>query len=216
MPATFDPVGDFAAVCDGLQAVTFTPAGGADQSITHALKRSVRRREADPSNGLYTSADVRWHLPIEEVTGEPVPGGTITEGSTEWTILTVDRDTLSDRWRCTCRNLVVTEQLNTVVTIEVASLAKGATGAHVETWSELLDDVRAKIQRMSATEKSEHGVRQLDRSYRAYMRERVDLRGKHRLVDSDGTVYLITGYRNPDRIDTLTEVDLSLWTEDAV
>lgn len=213
MPVTFSPVGDFAAVCDGLQTVTLTDRDGVEQTVTHALRRSIRSSEAAPSNGHHLMADVRWHLPIEEVTGEPLPGWTIDDGTDEWTILVVSRDTLSDRWNCYSRNLVVTEGLNTLITIEVATVTKGDGGAHEQTWSTLASGVRAKIQRLSAESDTEHGVRQLDRTYRAYWREALDLRGKHRIIDNSGVKYLLTAYRDPERIDVLAEADLELWTE---
>lgn len=217
MPVAFDPVGDFATVCDGLQAVTFASrVDEVGQSLDGALRRAVSTREAIASNGLYTTQDVRWHLPVEDVDGDPQPGDLVTEDDgTEWTILSVVRSTLGDRWACVCRNLVISERLDTLVTVQVATVTKGATGAHSESWANLQAGVRCRIQRLRASDASSLGTRQLERAFTAYMREPLVLDRKHRLVDSEGVIYRVTGYRNPERIDQLLEVDLELWAGDS-
>jgi len=216
MPVTFSPVGDFSAVCDGLQAVTLTDREGTTEGLESGLRRKITEREAAASNGKYTTQDVRWNLSQSEVTLALVPGCTITDADdAEWTVLSVERATLGDRWACVCRNLVVTEGLDTLIAIQVSTPAKGPTGAHVDSWEYLLTDVRAKFQRVAAGEESERGARRLTRDFICFLREQVDLRGHHRIIDADGKAYRVTGYRDPERIDKLSEVDLVLWQENA-
>ena len=215
MPAVFDPVGDFVAVCDGLQAVTLADREGDTDAVAHALRRAVSLREADASDGLYTASDVHWHLPQEEVAGAPVLGGTITDADDEeWTILATSDDTLGDRWDCICRNLVITEQLNTLVTIQVSTSVKGETGAHEQTWADQQRGVRGRLQREEGQVQSAVGTRQIDPTYKFFFRETIRLTSRHRIVDSDGNRYRVVGYQDPERIDKLAEARLKPWTDD--
>jgi head-tail adaptor len=216
MPVTFDPVGDFIAVCDGLQAVTLTDRDDANaDAVADALRRAVTLREAERSNGLYTTSDVHWHLPQSQVTTDPQPGYIITDSNDdEWTILAVEDQTLTDRWRCTCRNLVVAEQLDTLVTIQVSTSIKGDTGAHEQTWADQQGGIRARIQRIAGQVRTTVGASQIDATHTMYFRESIVLTARHRVADSDGNRYRVVGYRDPERIDKLCEADLVPWTDD--
>lgn len=228
MPVTFNPVGDFADVCDGLESITLSARSdgtGSNQATASALRRAVGHKEAQASNGLYTSSDVVWHLPQEDITTPPALGDVIIDNDlAEWTILARRDDTLSDRWRCVTRNLVASELLTDLVTIQVAYATVGDTGAHETTWSDMTDALRGRIQRAftrssnaasgGARVISKAGTRTLEAEYTLFIRERVELKGKHRIVDQNGNRYLVTGYRDPERIDKLTEVDLVPWIED--
>lgn len=224
MPATFDPVGDFLLVADGLQSVTLTDRDDADQAIEHALRRAVTRRESEASNGFYSTSDVHWHLPQSEVTGEPQLGWVVTDADeNEWTALAVEDQTLTDRWRLTCRNLVIAERLDTLITIQVSTTAKGEGGAHERTWADQQRGIRARFQRaftrgntQSVATVGQHvGTNQIDPRSTVFWRESIVLTARHRIVkESTGQRFRIVGYRDPERIDKLAEVDVVPWTDD--
>jgi len=211
MPVPFSPVGDFESVCDGLQTVTLASRENpSDRVDVQALLRPVTDRELARSNGMYRAGDVRIHFAGSNDFA-PVPGDTVTDANDrQFTILTASLETLTDRWIVTARDLIISEGLNTLVTIQVATTAKGASGAHEQTWADLLTNVRGKIQRMSASQDDGRGVKRLDRSYVLYIREPLELTGIYRVV-STGVIYRVTGYVNPESIDQLTTVSLERW-----
>ena len=105
MALEFDPSDDLADVTDGLTPVTVTrPGSSTATDVAHALRRSVRTREAEESEGRYTASDVAWHLPAAELTAAPRPGDVIVDGDGQrWTVLDVQEARLAGTWRCVAR-----------------------------------------------------------------------------------------------------------------
>jgi hypothetical protein len=160
---------------------------------------------------MYRAGDVLIHF-AGSIGFEPVPGDTITDsGDRQFTILTASSQSFGHRWLCTCRNLIISESLDTLVTIQQATTVKGDSGAHEQTWSDHLTDVRGKIQRMSASDGDGQGRKYLDRSYVLYIREPLQLDRTYRIVGPGQTIYRVTGYVNPESIDQLTTVSLERW-----
>lgn len=211
MSVGFNPVGDFEIVCDGLQAVTLAARSNLDdQADVQALLRPVTDREVARSNGMYRAGDVRIHFAGSHGF-TPVPGDTVTDGhGREFTILTASLETLTDRWIVTARDLVISEGLDTLVTIQVASITKGATGAHEQSWSDFMTAIRGKVQRMSGAESLGQGSRTIDPSFSLYIREPLELHRIYRVVHNQ-TIYRVTGYANPESIGELTTVSLERW-----
>ena len=198
---------------DGLESVTLThTVSGETDAVSKALPRAVTTREAAASNGKYTASDVNWHLKASEVSSRPVPGDTITDGDGDvWTVLDVQKATLGTRWRCITRQLDITDEASTLITIEQATWSKSAGGFQVASWSTWKSNVRAKVQRLSASETDETNQRQNKAEF-VVICEVQNLVGKsHRIVDADSTVYRIKGYRNTDRIDSLYEILCEVW-----
>src|SRR5437016_14482984 len=106
MTLQWDPRGDFLDAADGLEAVTYAALNGATTSVSGALRRRITEQEAAASGGRYTRRDVRWHLPAAQLASPPQVGATIADSQGQtWTILQVDHDPRSSRWRCWCRLL---------------------------------------------------------------------------------------------------------------
>jgi hypothetical protein len=44
-----------------------------------------------------------WHLPADEMSNDPLPGGRITQsGGTAWIIDTAEKLQLVEKWECVC------------------------------------------------------------------------------------------------------------------
>ena len=209
MALEFDPNEDLAGVTDGLVAVTVTrPGSSTSTEVAHALRRMVRTREAEESEGRYTAGDVTWHLPASELAFAPRPGDVIvdTDGQ-RWTVLDVQHTALGDRWRCVSRNLAVVHGLDEYVDVEKATYAKGDGGADEPTWRVWRTGLRAKIQPARVLVKDEHEQRTAAAEFKVFLAEDLAVDHTHRVKGPDGTRYRVTGYRKADRIDALTEID---------
>lgn len=207
----FSPVGDFDLVCDGLQTVTLSARSNPDDHVdVQALLRPVTDREVARSNGQYRAGDVRVHFAGSNDFA-PVPGDLVIDShDRQFTILTASLETLTDRWIVTARDLIISEGLDTLVTIQVATVAKGVSGAHEQAWSDFLTGVRGKVQRMSASTQNGRGSTSVEPSFVLYIREPLELQGIYRVVHGD-VIYRVTGYANPESIGELTTVSLERW-----
>ncbi len=98
---------DFALVADGLEAATLQRRDGiAATALRYALRRTMTVREAEQSNGRYTTADLNWHLDASELTEPPRLGDRLLDAASEvWTVLEACLTTGGSRWLCVCRNL---------------------------------------------------------------------------------------------------------------
>ena len=206
MTLTLDVTDDFVEVADFLQAVTVIDLDGTITSVDHALRRSIRAREAAASNGRYRSDDVRWHLPKSEHDAMPALGGMIKDDLAEWTILDVERATASSRWACVCRNLVVVERLDTLIDIQAANYERTSDGAQEPNWLPWKTGLRARIQPESSDRVIEHGRKHAPTSGRVYLRERVAVTTNHRIVGPDGATWKVRGTEAPEDIGQLMVV----------
>jgi len=209
MAIEFDPSDDLAGVVDGLTSATVTrPGSSATTEVTHALRRPIRTREAEASEGRYTASDVAWHLPASEMPTAPRPGDVIVdEDGRRWTVLDVEKATLDARWRCVARNLAVVHGLDQYVDVEKATYAKGEGGADEPTWQVWKTGLRAKIQPAQVQVRDEHDGRATAAGFKVFLAEDVAVDHTHRIKGPDGAVYRVTGYRKADRIDALVEID---------
>ena len=172
MSVGFDPSTDFEDITDGLEAVTLTPRfSSSTTAVTAALQRAVTTNEVQASDGKYLASDVRWHLPVAEVSSRPALGTRIVDaGGTYWIILDVQEATLSRRWRCICRNPAIAYGLDDTITIELASYSKGDGGAAEKSWKVWKAGVRARIQ--PAGPEAQHGQRNRRERHHRMQRDR--------------------------------------------
>lgn len=214
MSVGFDPSTDFETITDGLEAVTLNRRGSSlNVSITNALQRAVTTSEIEASNGQYTQGDVRWHMPAAEVTTTPKIGDSIVDaGGTWWGVLTVQEATLSARWRCVSRNVIVQYGLDDTVTIEVAAFSKGDGGAAERSWS-TYRTARARIQKITADAEDREGARRTATQYDIFVVTDVTLDHTHRIKGVDGTLYQVTGNTGVDDIGALQVVQATEWRQ---
>ncbi len=209
MSAHFDPGNDFPNVVDRGEAVTLRrPGSTATATTSGALRQAVTTREAETSRGEYTTSDIVWHLPASDITDQPGPGDVIVDGDdTRWTILAVTRTTADSRWRCVCRNLAVAHRLDQYVNIERAVYTKDIRGAMQATWRPWRTGLAARIQAVGANNIDKHQQDATRAEFQVFLADSIALDHTHRIKGPDGTLYQITGFKKPDRIDTLMEVD---------
>ncbi len=234
MMVTFDLSTDFDDVVDNLEAITLgAPSevdwdtmtvdewdeltvdewdallvGDTTTAISSALRRALTTKEMAVSDGLYRNGDVVWHFAASAVSTAPVPSDLIIDSdSNQWTILEVSLQTLSNRYRCITRNLAISEELNTLVTIQKATFAKDADGAQEPTWADYRTSVRAKVQPQAAAQATENALRHTTREVIIYvLTEFNDIDESFRVVAADGKIYKVTGTASPERIDQLFEI----------
>lgn len=209
MPVTLDLSTDFQVVADGLEAVTLKRRGSSDDvDVANALQRAITTKEAAASNGQYTTRDVRWHLPVLEVTTRPRLGDVILDANNDrWTILDVQKATLEVRWRCICRNVAVYYSLDDYVDVLRATISKGAAGAATASWQTEVTGVRASIHLKPAVatdatatpvvENQAHKTRKL---FEVRLERDLNLTRNYLLRDARGTLYEVLGYRAQQEI----------------
>lgn len=200
--------------CDALEPVVLRSRDGRrETTIERALRRAVARREAQPSAGVYTEADTRWHFAAAAVSVPPEVGGSIVDAEGRiWRVLAVQHETLSQRWCCWSRELALAGGLNDVITIQRAEWNKGASGGLTASWSDWRVQVRARVQLDGAAVETTHRLRDARRRYRVYLAEEVLVNSNHRLLHGD-EVYHVLGYEKPARIDELFVIlaEQTLW-----
>ncbi len=219
MTLQFNPGDDFSGVIDGLQSITVTrPGSSLAIRVDGALRRAVTTAEAEslkstytarssPSEGKYTASDVTWHLPASELSQPPRLGDVIVvDDAQHWTVLAVLQTTLDSRWRCVCRNLAIVHGLDEYVDIEKATYSKGDGGADEPTWHTWKTGLPARIQPVAAEVKNLNGRQVTVTTFTVFLAQAVAVDHTHRLKGPDAAIYRITGYRKPDRIDTLMEI----------
>lgn len=211
MALDFDPRGDFQAVADGQRAVTLRDRSGLSRSLEHVLRREISKREMAASSGRYKRGDTRFHLSTTEIATEPELGATIIDDEgTEFVIIEVDRETLSDRWKCYARNLAVAESLNTLIAILRATddPTRTTAGALRPMWVTEATGVRASIQPMEAVRSVEHDQTVMPERARCVFLYARDIDATRRLQQADGTTWKIERVDNKDRIDALWEAEI--------
>jgi hypothetical protein len=200
---------DFATIADGLESVTLERRdGGGATPLANALRRAVTTREAEQSDGRYTAADVRWHLDASELTEPPRLGDRLLDTAGEtWTVLETRLATGGSRWACLCRNLAIVGGLDTYIAIRRERVTKGAGGAVERTWENFRTGVRARIQIQEAQRREEHGRQAGLVTAKIFVAEQIELDNGYQIVAADGTVFEITGFRSPDTLGRLFEID---------
>ena len=204
MTLAADIAGDFAAVLDGLEAVTLTNRGGSAQSISHALRKALGQREAAASNGEYLASDLVWHFPISEATTAPAIGAAITDADgVTWTVLETTKYVVAGVYRCVSRVLSIVADSQTLVTIQHASWAKGTAGALEPTWSDQYTAVRAQIQPLKGERVVSEGQVGMTADTAVYFAAQYNLTPSHRIIGPAGDVYRVLSWEQSDRIDAL-------------
>jgi hypothetical protein len=205
MTLTWNPQSDFAETADALEAVTLTALSGSQTAVGAALRMRITEQEAAASGGRYTRRDVKWHLPASALASPPQIGATITDAQLRvWTILQVDHDTRSSRYRCWCRSAQIAATLIDRVHIQQVSWSKDAHGALTASWSNWRANLAARVQALSAESGVEHDQRVLTVTYRVYLGEPVDITVKHRVLHpASGDVLHIRGYESASQLDAL-------------
>jgi hypothetical protein len=210
---SFDCSGDFVAVTDGLVALSIIPHPDlvpptTTQNVTHALGKSVTTREAAASNGRYQLGDRFWTFPAAE--GTPSLGSVLVDPSGEqWTIIDQNKEDLMALWKCTGRNLAITGNLNEYVTILKRTITKGTSGAVESSWPIWKQNVRGRLQESSSNRSEQHGRQSGTITAKVFTAVQYKLDNGYRVVrNSDGVIWEVEGYENPDSIGSLATLNV--------
>ncbi|MEN6450361.1 MAG: hypothetical protein ABFC96_07720 [Thermoguttaceae bacterium] len=214
----FDPINDFAAITDGVEAVTLLrrgrDSGDGGTIVAHALRRAVSTVEAaivnrgdvhknPATDGQCVTAERAWHLPTAELPEPPRLGDVIVDRQGQrWTVMTVKRTTLGARWRCETRNVSVAFALDDTV-----SVLKAVSGFSGTTWQTWKTGIRARIQLSDAKIVSDGATPSTTRNYRIFVEEDLQLDHTCCIRGPDGTLYTITGTIGGDRIGELQVIE---------
>ncbi|MBI1899749.1 MAG: hypothetical protein HYS13_01385 [Planctomycetia bacterium] len=209
MSAVFDPSGDFAAVADATEAITLTSPSGAKTAVSAALRRAVTEREAAASQGKYTRADVKWHVPRSQSPSVPALGATVTDTTGGvWTVLQVEHDVLSDRFALWTRRLQIAVGLTEIVHVQTAAWSKDAQGAAAAAWSLAVANVAARIQAVEGSLSADSGRPALRVLHRIYLARQIDLTASVRIFHpATGQAYRILRFTRPQRLDELLTIE---------
>jgi hypothetical protein len=96
--------GDLVAVADGLEPIVLRRADSAvETTIEHALRRPVSKNESAASGGAISLADVRFHLPAEELPLAPAVDDQLIDAAGKvWIVSSVKAASCATRWECLC------------------------------------------------------------------------------------------------------------------
>jgi hypothetical protein len=147
-------------------------------------------------------------LPAAQLPGPPGLGDIIVSGDGEqWTVLEVQRTTLSTRWRCTTRSLSVVYALDDAIVILKATYSKGVGGAAEPTWLPWLTGVRARIQPVASRIDNRHQSQQTVVRCSIFVAQNVAIDNTNRIQGPDGTIYKILGASGAEQIGQLQTID---------
>lgn len=205
MTINWNPTGDFAAVVDGCQTVTIRRRGaGQSATVTHALRRPLRRYEIEASCGRYVASDTVWHFPAAELSFEPRLGDYVVDSvGQRWTLLQVTSESLNTRWRCVARNLIITHGLNETVRHLRATWRRGYSGAALPEWREMAAGVAARVQPAGANEQFDGDRVELRSTHRVFVAEPLEVQAEDLIVDAAERIYRVVGEERGERIDQL-------------
>ncbi len=203
--------GDFAAVVDGLEPITLRMPGVASVSVPMAHRGQVDAAEVEASNGQLRQSDTVWQWESDPATPlvKPPLGSTILDRHLSvWTILAIRLQVMSHKWEAVCRDLAVAAGLNNAITLLQATYTRDSNGEAIATWTAVSEGLRARVQPTDATAEVQLGADQVKREVRITVEEPIDsdliAGGVHlRVVDASDRHYIVTGYEQSERIDTL-------------
>lgn len=210
MAVSFNPVGDFELIADGLAEHTLIDREGVPRVLSKVLRQEIDRKEVWASNGNYRQGDAVFHLSTTECADEPQLGWTLRPSddvTSDYTILSVVKDTMGDRWECVGRNLAVSEGLTERITIlKAGEVVQSASGAlKPSTWFAEAVDVIARVQPMQADRVVEQEQTLfIEQATCVFLHSRT-IDATRRIQTADGTVWKIISVANRDRIERLFE-----------
>lgn len=213
MALTYSFSSDFDIV-DGLTEAVIADENGGRSVDMSAVVHPVSFREAEVSDGRYTTSDVAVEFPVTDVTDSihPQIGGLITIERNSWVIIDRVQKSVTGIWRCVCRRLVVRDELDTLITIQQATWQKNSHGIQQATWTDAYSNIRARIQRLQADHKTEARQRHVEAEYEIYCEKQIIVGQNHRVLGPDNTVYRVLGYRQPDSLNGLFTILAEEWS----
>lgn len=190
---------------DNQSSVSIQSQDGGDPEVTAAVRHQVTVREAQASNGKYTTEDCVFRISGAELELEIQVGDILTEGTEVWTILAKSFSRLTKRWRLVCRQLVV----NSLITIQKATYTKSEDGIQEAAWENEHVDLAASFQLISGTDEDDHKLQHVKPLYRVHLTQTIETANRRVLHNSN--LYRIKAHSDSDRIDVLFAMDVEEW-----
>lgn len=133
-----------------------------DYQLDNVRRHIIQKTEAEESGGAVVARDVVFNIPAAKILTdvyEPEVGYLIldrADDSRQYTILQVDEASQSSRYRCTCRNLALTDGLADTIEVWSPTYRKDAAGGDVGEFLPKYQGVQCKVQEVSGTDTTEH------------------------------------------------------------
>lgn len=210
-------------VWDGLEPVHLELVHGAGVEtrsaevvpIEYAKRRSISVRERTASGGAYTGNDVNWWVPCDLLPTDIriKPGDAVVDGDgVRWTALEVQWGARLNRWKLTCRDLVLHWRLRDTISVERAEVGYDNSGAAVKRWPTgsntsgglvVYADLPARVQPINAYDSEGRGVLGTERRFDVIVGRQLAVTREDRVRLASGEYLDIVGYRQAERIDEL-------------
>ncbi|MBX7164811.1 MAG: hypothetical protein K1X74_00560 [Pirellulales bacterium] len=204
---SFDP-GEDQATFDGLVTVELWPRDASEPvTVAGALRGPIARQESAPTAGQVLQADVVWHLPVALVAERPPLGSLIVEDSgATWTVLAVELQTLSTRWRCSTRALSI-EGEEIEIDLQRPEWAADACGAPVATYTTYATAVTARVTVIDQRAASDQNERAGLRTIRVHLGARLPVEVDDRVLYAGHTLRVLQ-VAGLERLDRLPELEV--------
>lgn len=185
---------------------TLSATGGA------VKRRAITWKEMAASSGAYTNQDRAWLLPLANLPTGPIlpkPGDQIRDSdSVDWTIGDITVGKFGLTFKCVCRALAIVSELDASGQLKRAAYAADTYGRPAgASYSNQGSAVLCRVQPLDSDANDTLGRVSMDRKFVAYLATPLDVRAHDQFVVGS-TTYTITGFRNPERIWDLMELQL--------
>ena len=197
---------------DGLETIYLDGS-----EIQHVLRLEEDVTEQEPTEGVYLSRNVEFHLPygaaIYPGGRTPAVGGVITDDDNSYVILAVRQPKFCDFWGCSTRAMAIvgTYDLDNLVTLYPAVEVLDEYGSKVTSHATAhpdFTDVASKIMLRPSVGEDRAGQRDFVEIYDIYIDEEVvQFHIGDVLIDEHGRTYSIMSYRNRDRLEELSVLE---------
>ena len=192
-------------------------SGDTTYTIATAKRRAPTYKEQLPTGGVYGSALLTWILPAKLVTAagatgndEPRQAFRITDSTGKvWTVQDAALNTLKSTWRCVSLNLSIAHNLRDTLNVRRAALTKDAASGRTYTaFTTPYSAIACRFQEQDAGEERERGKLLTVRRYIVPVEQRLFITVEDQVIDQDGNVYEVKGWKDADRIDQLQQLTL--------
>ena len=203
------------AVWDNVSDISFASVSKTDDALTcimRAHRHAIGRKELAVSNGVYVPEDTIWRLPRRSMgTVVPKVRDRITDvENVVWTILEVSRIAATQRYRCVCRDLILVENLRDSILIETPSYTFDTAGIRIKTFTSKYAGLPARVQPITSEIVDERAIRGFKTTHTVIVDRQLSVTNEDRIVLENGRILEIRGYRDPERIDELPQIDAEL------
>lgn len=198
-----------------LRVRTAIPGTYTDHALA-ALGGAAKRRapgvsESAPSAGVVQAARLKWLLPGENLPSgvTPVIGDLIRDADdVDWTVLSTMRGKWGNTWHLETLSLALASGLTVTGTLTRPTNAQDAAHRQsLASYSTTVGTSACRVQPLDSQVAEILERRTIPRKYTAFLATPLAARAKDRFV-ADSVTYTVTGFKFPEQIDHLMELDL--------